>query len=274
MVSSRNDIKKGLLKIDTGFKDKDGKKAGVDYFASFLTIKGKFPSKDEVKEKYGTKDFFPSDIRNDFKNGLPNDDSFAFPDDFFDNPDFKNEYMFVGLNGAYRPEKLTDYHNWGNFRDTINFQNTYKLYAAVNDSKFNGCYITDIVKGLINSKASEVKKNLYQPENKEILNNSTRTFIEECFVIRPKNLIIFGGAAEGVFKKMVGSKLFRDSVKEISDKYVNDNFNIIDLVEHRAFEVAHYSSYPKFKDWFLNESDRILEKISEKDHIEIKRSNK
>ncbi|MFC6175793.1 hypothetical protein ACFQAV_03035 [Companilactobacillus huachuanensis] len=174
MVRSKAEVRDELLKIDTGFKDKNGKKIGVDSFASFLTTKHKFPLYDDIVgefEKSGIVDFKPSDFQssgskskesksNDFPKPSFDKESFAFPDDFFNEKDFKNDYMFVGLNAAYRTGDK-DYSGWGNFRDTDRPTNTYKLYVQTSDKCFEGSYITDIIKSYEDSNSGNVMRNFF-----------------------------------------------------------------------------------------------------------------
>ncbi|AYE38510.1 hypothetical protein D1B17_07600 [Companilactobacillus zhachilii] len=159
------EIRGDLLQIDTGFNG-----VRIDSFSSFLVTKGQFPSNDDIKNKFdakGIESFTPKDFQSKSdKSGADSDaifekKSFKFPNDFFNNDKvFNDEYMFVGLNAAYRTEKK-DYSGWGNFRDTERPTNTYKLYVQTNDKSFRGCYITDIIKSYEDSNSGNVMRNFF-----------------------------------------------------------------------------------------------------------------
>jgi len=178
--------------IDTGFKDEHNNKIGIDSFASFLITKNELKSNATIQDFFKDKkeNFTPTDIvKNkqfkkesfDFPENEDDDkhflsESFKFPDNFFNSDeDFNNEYMFVGLNVAERAGD-TDYSNWGNFRDVKNPTNTFKLYTQLNDSKFKGCYITDIIKSVIDSDSGNVMRNFFIKSNE--INNGELSLLK------------------------------------------------------------------------------------------------
>lgn len=169
MEPSKSEIRDELLKIDTGF---DG--VGVDSFASFLVTKDKFPSNEDIEEEFeekNIKDFTPKDFQlKKFESENNTSDetskvifdkkSFKFPNDFFNDKEFNNDYMFVGLNAAYRTGDK-NYSGWGNFRDTDRPTNTYKLYVQTNDKRFKGNYVTDIIKSYEDSNSGNVMRDFF-----------------------------------------------------------------------------------------------------------------
>lgn len=95
---------------------------------------------------------------------------FSFPKDFFSNEKFNNNYMFVGINIAARGEadgERTDRGKWGNFRDTKIITNTYKLYEELGENDmFEGSYITDIIKNVVDSNAGKIVDSFFIHEKK------------------------------------------------------------------------------------------------------------
>lgn len=178
--------KNGKGGIKTGFKG-----IGIDSFASFLVTKDEFPSNkyietrfNEMKiENYTPKDFQSKSFKS--KNGKSDDSSkalfdkksFEFPDDFFDDEEFNNNYMFVGLNAAFREGK-NEYSNWRNFRDIKRPTNTYKLYVQTNERtdngkpRFGGCYITDVIKHKEDSNSGNVMRDFLIRNKLSFLNYS------------------------------------------------------------------------------------------------------
>ncbi|WP_338214062.1 hypothetical protein [Companilactobacillus muriivasis] len=392
MKRSKAEVRDELLKIDTRFKDGNDD-IGVDSFASFLTTKGKFPSNKKIGDYFkerGIVDFTPNDFQSsnskskkskstDSSKPLFDNDLFAFPDDFFNEDEFKNDYMFVGLNAAYRSGDK-NYSGWGNFRDVDRPTNTYKLYVQINDKsndefddklankgRFNGSYVTDIIKSYTDSNAGKVMRNFfikddevsflnhpestptlddervdrliigyYQDElvkakdmlkkvkddyknkkvypdpdknyklkksiapkrstllklcveNKKTLDNSLDIFIQECLIVQPKWLVVFGSDANVVLSKMVESDYFKSKVDKIKSKNKQCQFDVMDLLKNRRVEVTHYAtqSVPlkkykkgsgdkkknkdseeekrgyKFRDWFNYAPDELITKLDE-----------
>jgi len=269
MKRSKAEIRDELLKIDTGFKDENGEKVGVDSFASFLVTKDDFPTNKEIEKHFSDKDgnikhFVPSDVQKD----LFSKELFAFPENYFDDSDFHNDYMFAGINAAFR-KGHNDYKGWGNFRDIKNPTNTYKLYIQTNNALFKGCYITDIVKNVIDSRADNVTKQFFgknklSESDNDILSKSMEIFIKECLVIRPnKKLIVFGGAAENALKKMSNSDSFKEILKRNTDNDEDYQF-VMDLIGKNHVEITHYSLRMKLDKWIVEEPQDLLDKVAEK----------
>jgi len=167
---SKNKVRDNLHKIETGF-DKAGDESGsytVDNFSSFLYTKEDFPINTDIEEHIKN-NFTPMSInkRDEEKDNEKKDDkgfflkdNLVFSDKFFDNNDFNNNFMFVGLNAAERAGE-TNYSGWKNFHDTKKPTNTYRLYIQTNDKIFKGCYITDIIKSFTESDSGHVMRNFF-----------------------------------------------------------------------------------------------------------------
>jgi len=184
----RSDVEKRLRKVKFVLnEDGENKEYSIDNFSSFLITQNELISNDSIQSFFDNKKFTPTDIfenRNDlFKEKLRDysenkkinqkhflEESFKFPDHFFNSgKDLNNKYMFVGLNVAERAG-VNDYGNWGNFRDVKMPTNTFKLYTQFNDLKFKGCYITDIIKSVVDSDSGNIKRNFFLPEKAGVPN--------------------------------------------------------------------------------------------------------
>lgn len=249
--------------IKTGFTDDKGKPIGVDSFASFLVTKVDFPSNNKILKKFkDKKDFKPNDI----KNNLFPKENFEFPSDYFGDKEFEKKYMFVGINAAFRKGD-NSYNNWGNFRDVKRPTNTYKLYIQTNSKIFRGSYITDIIKNVIDSRADKVttkffgRKKLSQKDS-EILNKSIEIFIQECLIVRPEKLILFGRAAEHALNKIAKSEAFKLILKNITDNDEDDKY--IKALFNSGIGITHYATRMKLNKWTLEEPKLLMDKVSKK----------
>lgn len=179
----RKDVINKLMKIKTGFKDLDSEEElKVDNFGSFLVTTPEMLSNEDLqnffeenpkKEDHGPKKLY--ETMGCESTGLVFDKSFIE-----ENGDFNNDFMFVGLNAAARYEKednskqkeIYTLAGWQNFHDSEynnnNITNTAKIYIQTNDKKFHGAYITDAIKRVIDSKASNVEKDFFLSSNIEL----------------------------------------------------------------------------------------------------------
>lgn len=176
---SKNEIRDRLLQINTGFYDESGQDYKVDNFSSFLITKGNFPSNEDISNHIKN-NFKPSSIGRKNKAKGTNEKGFfkkedlIFPEEFFNDDNFNNNFMFLGLNAAERAGK-SDYSGWKNFHDIKKPTNTYRLYIQTNDSIFQGCYITDVIKSFIESDSGHVMRNFFIGDDVSFLKNEKLT---------------------------------------------------------------------------------------------------
>lgn len=180
-MTTRKDIKEQLMNPkpdwdpDFEFTNEDGTKTklSLDSFGSFLACKDELPSNKELQKILDTdpKKFTPKAIAK----GL----DFSFVDSFFDDEDteFNNKYMFVGLNVAARSTdkkkngkliKADTMKDWKNFHDMERITNTVKLYVQLNQDRFKGCYITDIIKNTVESNGGKAANDFFLTSYKKI----------------------------------------------------------------------------------------------------------
>ena len=251
-----------LMSIETGIDEndfKEGVKNGytIDCFASVLSDKTRLPENDVIdkdlkKAKAAEGDKFSF---RDFINNYDYDDSFK---NIFVGEDatkkFNNNFMFIGLNAAYRKgvEKM-DWSDWGNFHSTDS--GNKKLRLLTNDRRFEGCYITDAIKGHIDSTAKDVIAHFSKNKNSAELKNSARILEEEIVNIDPKQLIIFGDKANT--NEMLG----------MMKQYFN-NQKVIDLIDNGIVS-EHYSSQKTqaYEIWYDEKQKELKTEINNKNKV-------
>ena len=135
--------------------------------------------------------------------------------------------VLVGLNiSGYLPEDRP----FCNFHPTSKSSHDYKTRYALEDTKFWGCYMTDIIKDYEEKVGSNVIK--YLNQNPDFENINIKIFEEELEDINAKNPILIA---------------FGNSVYKLLNKYFKNKYKI--------FKVSHYSSNiskEKLREEFLN----------------------
>lgn len=124
----------------------------------------------------------------------------------------KSDFVFVALNfsGTKDSAKIMA---WENFHS--NDSNIKKLRLALNDTKFQGCYITDIIKDFSEPKSQEVEKAL--KENPKFEKEQIQKFKDE---ITP-------------FGKPVLLALGHNTYKILKRNNINDEYKVV-YVQHYA----------------------------------------
>ncbi|CAJ1199402.1 hypothetical protein CPR19088_GLDEOEPO_00694 [Companilactobacillus paralimentarius] len=250
---SKNEVRDRLLNIDTGF-EKAGKDDGdytIDNFSSFLYTKKEFPTNKDIKNHI--KDSFNpmsinKKIEGEENKGFFSKNDLEFSNDFFDDSDFNNKFMFVGLNAAERVGK-SDYSEWKNFHDIKKPTNTYRLYIQTNNDMFKGCYITDIIKSFTESDSGHVMRNFFIGDDFSFLKDKKVTSETEIKAKRIEKLAMsqFKDEASNVRKFFSG----------IINKAKNDGKDCIsDYDSKYKFEVASVESLNNI----INENQNILNK--------------
>lgn len=261
-MTTRAKIKQELQKITTHLYDK-GKPAvmlNVSQFGSFVDNNCPLPSNREMitraKErnvKLTATKIGGTDVEKEKK---INKDTVLFSDTDLrltekerDQQPLNRYVMFVAENMAARPDPKAAHGGFFSmFHDLTRPTNTYKLYTQLNDSRFRGAYITDLIKNTEESDSGHVdiafligpkeeksilhwqdnlkqniarlmkvrkrKKTTYQiaeteTEARDILKANAATFrtsaaifAQECHVIKPEHLVIFGSSAAKALRQM------------------------------------------------------------------------
>lgn len=111
-------------------------------------------------------------------------------------------YVFVGLNAAEheRGEELVP---WYNFHSRDSKQKDYKLCAALQDTKYWGSYITDIIKGYECTDSAKVKA--FVKNNPQKYEEQLENFKEEIKLLAGENkpvLIAMGKVAYSLLRPL------------------------------------------------------------------------
>lgn len=127
-----------------------------------------------------------------------------------------NNYVFVGLNASStHGDQGTD--AWKNFHSDYRYQNDYKLRYALLNTKFWGCYITDIIKEYKEVDSSKVKK--YLSTNQDVIKHNIEIFENEINILSNENIILIA----------IGDYTYEILSNSLKDKY-------------RIYKIPHYSS--------------------------------
>jgi len=104
--------------------------------------------------------------------------------------------IFVALNfgGKERPVGWTDWKNFHGNRDK-------RLPALLSGTRFEGAYMTDIIKNQYNPNAEDFMNKL----NNDVINTSLDFFCQEIELLKTDNIemYLFGKAVEKIFKENV-----------------------------------------------------------------------
>ncbi|KRN96748.1 hypothetical protein [Companilactobacillus kimchiensis] len=170
------------------YEDEDPKKREIslDNFASFLSDKVRLTSNEDLdehfKESLATID--SKDPNNQFKPteiSEYKDYNFEYKDIFSgDSADkeFNNYCMLLAMNCAYRED--LNRSGWTMFHDIegeSKDQNMLRLRMMTNNKKFNGSYITDAIKGVVNSNSATVMEDFLVRDKRKsfVVNNDKIT---------------------------------------------------------------------------------------------------
>ena len=137
--------------------------------------------------------------------------------------------IFLALNGAER-EILVE--KWSNLHDVRGVSQDYKIPYMIKNTKYEGCYMTDLFKGIHMTQSDKFNIAIKKPENKAIYEASIKSFQYEYNLIKPKAIICFGRDVEKYLKKMIKEKQLE----------IDKDVEIIRLTHY-----AHYMSINDFK---------------------------
>lgn len=171
------------------FKDDDGNPIKMDSFASFFSDKKSLPKDSELRAMYNEQlknhvneeEFKPKKIK------ARTDYNFELNDSFINgknsNKKFNNNFMLIAFNRAYRSDDI-DRSSWNMFHDVSekNDFNMLKLRLALNsnDEMFDGCYITDVLKSVVDSDSGHVNDYFFVDKSgkRDFGNSSTKELDE------------------------------------------------------------------------------------------------
>ncbi len=139
-----------------------------------------------------------------------------------------NDYVFVALNPAKRPESINqDMTTFENFHSGYSYQKDYKLCYALRGTKFWGSYITDLYKSF---------RECYSPNLKQMLKNEPANAENDKRMLKEEIRILTENKGK---KDVVLLALGRET-----EKYLKKMFKIgKGKYEYRIVYIEHYSNY-------------------------------
>lgn len=126
-------------------------------------------------------------------------------------------FVFVGLNGSSTHGEQNGHFNnsWSNFHSGYSYQNDYKLRFALQDTRYWGSYITDVIKHHSEVDSAKVKR--YLKNHPEVIKDNIRVFEEELSYLGDKPVLV-----------AMGGEAYRILKQHLSDRY-------------RIVQIIHYS---------------------------------
>jgi hypothetical protein len=108
--------------------------------------------------------------------------------------DLNGKIVFVGLNFGKKVETWVDWQN---------FYNVERLINLLSGTRFEGAYMTDIIKNHHDSDSAKLMSDI--KEKKIKIDEDIDFFFEELNLLKAKDIemYLFGGAVEKLFKKYV-----------------------------------------------------------------------
>ncbi|GEO57826.1 hypothetical protein [Companilactobacillus bobalius] len=299
-------------KYDTGLKlDKDSKSISIDNYGTFLNDVADLPSNEELDQEFS--DSLKKDVSNEdsrFKREYI--DKFHHIDfrykDIFDkeskdyDPDgeFNNNYMFLAMNCAARPN--LERSEWKMFHDVDDKHDSHmlNLRLMINNIDAKGCYVTDAIKQCISSDSSYILKEFFvkKPglsfnnsdvsdeeraeqllkwdkekhidmehaltdvkEKRDIYDKSIDVLIHELNSIKPKQVVIFGTTQSNPDTDSNTGLVKMISESKKFDEYEN-GAELRKLLQD-AISVTHYGNrhYPSTRDFYMKFKDAIKNKL-------------
>ncbi len=126
-------------------------------------------------------------------------------------------FVFVGLNCSSTHGDQNGHFNnaWSNFHSGYSYQNDYKLRFALQDTKYWGSYITDVIKHHNEVDSSKVKQ--YLKQHPEVVKENIRSFEEEISCLGNRSVLV-----------AMGGETYRILTEHLSSKY-------------KVIQILHYS---------------------------------
>ena len=155
----------------------------------------------------------------------------------FNDPDLHSKlsakYVFVALNAANHPNPQT-IPAWSCFHSNYRYQNDYKLRTATHGTRFEGAYITDVIKHYVETDSTKVKSAI--KKDPTIVTNNLIYLQEELNLLKSSN----------------------NGINPILIALGNDVYNLLNkyITGYTIKNVKHYAGYFSdiwYKQHFANE---------------------
>lgn len=116
-------------------------------------------------------------------------------------------FVFVGLNGSStHGDQNGHFKNaWTNFHSGYSYQNDYKLRFALQDTRYWGSYITDVIKHHSEVDSTKVKK--YLKQHPEVVRDNIQILEDELSYLGDRPVLVaMGGEAYKILMEHLGNK--------------------------------------------------------------------
>lgn len=294
-MRSREQIRKELDNIETEFYSDKNEPVKMNQFSSFLSCVNPLPrTNKEIIDTLKNKNLEvkPNNIREEFHP----DYDFDYDEFFKGNIPFNDDTMFTGLNVAARPGER-DYSDWKNFHDKDNNDHTTRLYTLVNDVRFQGSYVDDIIKSTVESSSEIVQNDFFVNAYTEELsfandNESLDDKRIDRYLQLDKNKERFNGNRDkaekavkqnrDIFEK--STRIYAEELKVIQPKhlvffgqaayklmqqmmnteYFANEPELRSLLKNSIY-TSHYAVQSNYEDWVKNQNKELIEKLESMD---------
>ena len=145
------------------------------------------------------------------------------------------KYVFVALNAANHPNPQI-LPAWSCFHSNYRYQNDYKLRTATKGTRFEGAYITDVIKYYVETDSTKVKSAIRKDPT--IITNNLIYLQEELNLLKSSNngtnpiLIALGNDVYNVLNKYITGYTIKNA------KHYAGYFSDIWYKQHFANELA------------------------------------
>ena len=117
------------------------------------------------------------------------------------------QYVFVGLNAS----KANDHRIWGNYHKKHRGGSDWKLQEALMGTKYEGSYLTDIIKWPDEAKSSVIKKAL--KNNPKEIKKHLDMFLKELELLEDVKVIIVFGNDAYYYVEMLRSQIEKKGIQ-------------------------------------------------------------
>ena len=147
------------------------------------------------------------------------------------------KYVFVALNAANHPNPQI-FPAWSCFHSNYRYQNDYKLRTATKGTRFEGAYITDVIKYYVETDSTKVKSAIRKDPT--IITNNLIYLQEELNLLKSSN--------NGINPILIA---LGNDVYDLLNKYI---------AGCTIKKVKHYAGYFS-DDWYKQHFENELETI-------------
>lgn len=151
--------------------------------------------------------------------------------------------IYLGLNFSERDEKdITPDVPWSAFHDiTPRRTHDYNSLLILQGTKFEGCYMTDLIKNHRQTKGPEALRYIKKTENRSKLIEAAHVLQDEIDHIKPKFIFTCGNDTNNLFQELLPS----------------GKYKLLNIHDARVEHITHWSSQQASRDEYLAINKRL-----------------